>query len=123
MPLRPTTQDRDQGQPPERGVVFICQGPSCSERGGEALLRQGRLTMAPSGPDRSFQLCGCTCLDSCATGPNVLVTSESGLQTGVLSVDQLMQVVAPVLPEVLPEDGSRSEGPGEENSSSFEAAP
>ena len=64
---------------PRRALVLVCQGPSCSERGSPELF--ARLSEVPGAA--RLLLCKTSCLDHCATGPNVVVTDELRIQTGV----------------------------------------
>lgn len=76
-----------------RGLVMVCHGPSCTERGSVELFeRLGAL------PDASrLLLCKTTCLDHCATGPNIVITDEERIQTGVQpgQVDELARLLLP----------------------------
>src|SRR5262249_31780823 len=66
-----------------RTLVLGCHGPSCSERGSAETCRQLREAIAGSGARRVVRVSETGCLDSCATGPNVLVANEGAVQTGV----------------------------------------
>ena len=68
-----------------RTLVFVCHGPSCSERGSPEVCRvlRERLAAAPAAVRRALRVCETTCLDSCATGPNVVLGSDQRLRTGL----------------------------------------
>ncbi|MCB9897493.1 MAG: (2Fe-2S) ferredoxin domain-containing protein [Planctomycetes bacterium] len=68
---------------PTRVVFFVCQGPGCGERGGARLVEQMRGIVASSPARRHVRVCTTSCMDSCATGPNVMRTGDGGLHTGV----------------------------------------
>jgi NADH:ubiquinone oxidoreductase subunit E len=76
----------DGAAPPDapRTLVLVCHGPSCSERGSVETCRLLREAIAGSAARRSVRVSETGCLDSCATGPNVLVASEGAVQTGIL---------------------------------------
>jgi (2Fe-2S) ferredoxin len=63
--------------------VLVCHGPSCSERGSPETCRLLREAIAAGPARRAVRVSETGCLDSCATGPNVLVASEGAVQTGV----------------------------------------
>ncbi len=77
----------------QRTVVFVCHGPSCGERGGADLCRQLRDLLNESSARRAVRVCETTCMDNCATGPNVLTGHEGLIQTG-LRPEDLPQLVA-----------------------------
>ena len=64
-------------------MVFVCHGPSCSERGSPQLMQQLRMMVEGSEARRTVRVCETSCLDNCATGPNVVVSDEGSIQTGV----------------------------------------
>lgn len=66
-----------------RTLVLVCHGPSCTERGSPETLVRLREGLAASPARRHVQVCTTTCLDNCATGPNVLVSREGAINTGV----------------------------------------
>ena len=68
-----------------RTLVFVCHGPSCSERGSPEVCRllRERLAAAPPAVRRALRVCETTCLDSCATGPNVVLGNDQRLRTGL----------------------------------------
>jgi (2Fe-2S) ferredoxin len=66
-----------------RTLVLVCHGPSCSERGSPETCRLLKEAVANGPARRSVRVSETGCLDSCATGPNVLVASEGAVQTGV----------------------------------------
>ena len=78
-----------------RTLVLVCHGPSCSERGSPETCRLLREAVAAGPARRSVRVSETGCLDSCATGPNVLVASEGGVQTGVMpgKVGQLLALL------------------------------
>jgi NADH:ubiquinone oxidoreductase subunit E len=80
---------------PPRTLVLVCHGPSCSERGSAESCRLLREAIASGSSRRSVRVSETGCLDSCATGPNVLVTSEGAVQTGVMpaSVGHLLALL------------------------------
>lgn len=78
----PDPKPQAQSPDAERRIVFVCQGPSCGERGGQQLLEQLKARLAGRA-DGALRACGSTCLDSCATGPNVMVTGARAVRTGV----------------------------------------
>jgi len=94
-----TVGDSLPARPPREGptaaavrqVLFICQGPSCGERGGERLLQELRERQSGAPWRSSLQICATSCLDSCPTGPNVLLAGEAGLLTGQLEADVLLE--------------------------------
>ena len=59
--------------------VFVCHGPSCSERGSPETRRGLHAALG-----QAFRVCTTSCLDSCATGPNVVVQGEPRVHTGVV---------------------------------------
>jgi len=79
-----------------RALVLVCHGPSCTERGSPETLARLRAGLAHSPARRHVQVCTTTCLDNCATGPNVLVTREGAITTGMLpsACDQLVSAIA-----------------------------
>jgi (2Fe-2S) ferredoxin len=79
--------------PPLRSVVFVCHGPSCTERGSPDLCRQLRAKLNESSARRAVRVCETTCLDHCATGPNMLISQEGAIQTG-LAAERLDDLVA-----------------------------
>jgi (2Fe-2S) ferredoxin len=116
------TRSRAKDIVPEapRTLVFVCHGPSCGERGGAELCRQLREQLADSPARRSVRVCEAGCMDNCATGPNVLIASESQLRTGQVptaipalvaelvgmrdtaaTVMVVAQVIAPVVAQVI----------------------
>lgn len=75
-------------EPPVAGgrtLIFVCHGPSCSERGSPEVCRvlRERLAAAPAAVRRALRVCETTCLDSCATGPNVVLGNDQRLRTGL----------------------------------------
>lgn len=68
-----------------RTLIFVCHGPSCSERGSREVCRvlRERIAAAPPAVRRSLRVCETTCLDSCATGPNVVLGHDQRLRTGL----------------------------------------
>jgi|SRR5262245_24620078 len=88
--MSPRATDLDPSPTHSNGVgddvVYVCHGPSCSERGGLALCEALRALLAASG-DAALRVCETTCLDHCATGPNVLIGQGRRVQTGVLPSD------------------------------------
>jgi len=68
----------------ERSLVFVCQGPSCGERGGRQLAQWLRSWIGGCEARFGLRVCETTCLDHCPTGPNVAVQEESGVRTGVV---------------------------------------
>ncbi len=67
-----------------RPVAFICHGPSCGERGGEALLAALAARQQAEPGRARVLLCSTSCMDHCATGPNVMIGHEDGVQGGLL---------------------------------------
>lgn len=72
---------------PGRTIVFVCHGPSCSERGSPENCRQLRERIAQSPARRAVRVCETTCLDNCATGPNVIIGHEGQIRTGVIGAE------------------------------------
>jgi len=68
-----------------RTLIFVCHGPSCSERGSREVCRvlRERVAAAPPAVRRALRVCESTCLDSCATGPNVVLGADQRLRTGL----------------------------------------
>jgi (2Fe-2S) ferredoxin len=66
-----------------RSIVFACHGPSCTERGSPELVRRLRERLNESSARRAVRVCETSCLDHCATGPNVLIAREGGIQAGM----------------------------------------
>jgi len=66
--------------PAVRSIVFVCHGPSCSERGSPALCKQLRERLNESSARRAVRVCETTCLDHCATGPNALLSHEGAIE-------------------------------------------
>jgi NADH:ubiquinone oxidoreductase subunit E len=91
--------------PAVRSVVFVCHGPSCSERGSPALCRQLRELLNESSARRAVRVCETTCLDHCATGPNALLSHEGAIQAG-LAPGSLPELIA------LAVSGGAMPGPG-----------
>jgi len=81
-----------------RTLIFVCHGPSCSERGSQEMCRtlRDRIAAAPPSMRRLLRVCETTCLDSCATGPNVVLGHDSRLRTGLLpgDVERFLDFVA-----------------------------
>ncbi|MGQ0553924.1 MAG: (2Fe-2S) ferredoxin domain-containing protein [Planctomycetota bacterium] len=67
--------------------VFVCHGPSCSERGSPAVCVRLREVVAASSARRTLRICETGCLDHCATGPNVVLGETRRLVTGVAAPD------------------------------------
>ena len=91
----------DAATPAEpRTLVLVCHGPSCSERGSPETCRLLREAIAGGAARRAIRVSETGCLDSCATGPNVLVASEGSVQTGVVaaSVGQLLALLTGTAP-------------------------
>jgi NADH:ubiquinone oxidoreductase subunit E len=82
--------------PDNRTLVLVCHGPSCSERGGTVSCQRLREALASSPARRSMRVVETGCLDNCATGPNVLLSHESQIRTGVLpaEVEALVDLLA-----------------------------
>jgi (2Fe-2S) ferredoxin len=72
-----------------RTLIFVCHGPSCSERGSHEVCRVLRERVAAATPTvrRLLRVCETTCLDSCATGPNVVLGHDQRLRTGLVLAD------------------------------------
>jgi NADH:ubiquinone oxidoreductase subunit E len=71
-------------EPPRvRTLLFVCHGPSCTERGSPETCRLLREGVAASPAQGVLHVCETTCLDSCATGPNLAIGHDAGLHTGV----------------------------------------
>jgi (2Fe-2S) ferredoxin len=72
-----------------RTLIFMCHGPSCSERGSPEVCRllRERIATAPPHVQRMLRVCETTCLDSCATGPNVVIGHDGRLRTGLMPAD------------------------------------
>jgi len=89
-----------------RTLIFVCHGPSCSERGSPEVCRvlRERIAAAPAAMRRSLRVCETTCLDSCATGPNVVLGHDQRLRTGLVlaEVERFLEFVT----------GGAGEGPG-----------
>lgn len=66
-----------------RTLVFVCHGPSCSERGSPENYRKLKERIAESPARRTVRVCETTCLDNCATGPNVAISHEAHIRSGV----------------------------------------
>ena len=96
--------DGDLVEPHARTLIFVCHGPSCSERGSPDTCRRLREAIAASPSRRTFRVCETGCLDNCATGPNVLVSHERLIRTGVVPaqagslLDFLLGPTAPQTP-------------------------
>ena len=75
----------DAPTPEHRLLVFVCEGPSCTERGADQTFAemQAHLAAGDGALRRSVRLCRTTCLDSCATGPNLVRADDDHLLTGV----------------------------------------
>lgn len=69
--------------PRARTLIFVCHGPSCTERGSPRTCRLLRERVEASPARNAVRVCETTCLDSCATGPNVVLGHDAGLHTGV----------------------------------------
>ncbi len=65
-------------------LLFVCHGPSCSERGSLQTFALLKASIEGSPARRSLLLCQTSCLDHCATGPNVLVGGAERIVSGVL---------------------------------------
>jgi NADH:ubiquinone oxidoreductase subunit E len=70
-------------EPRARTLLFVCHGPSCTERGSPETCRLLRERVANSPAREAVRVCETTCLDSCATGPNVVIGHDAGLHTGI----------------------------------------
>ena len=79
--------DSGESAPAGRTLIFVCHGPSCSERGSPETCRRLREAIAASPARRELRVCETGCLDNCATGPNVLVSHERLIRTGVLPAE------------------------------------
>ena len=73
--------------PPDRTLVFVCHGPSCSERGSPESCRLLRGALAASPARSAVRVVETGCLDNCATGPNVLLAHEGQIRSGVLPAE------------------------------------
>ncbi len=78
--------------PAVRAIVFVCHGPSCSERGSPALCKRLRERLNESSARRAVRVCETSCLDHCATGPNALLSHEGAIQAG-LAVEGLDDLI------------------------------
>lgn len=83
--LPPMLRVTPEGSEPEttadaQTLVFICHGPSCSERGSVTLCADLRRLASVRGDVR---ICETSCLDHCAMGPNVVLGSSVAIQHGV----------------------------------------
>ena len=79
--MRVAPGDSDAGASgDDRTVVFVCHGPSCSERGATTLCAELR-RLVTSRDD--VRVCETSCLDHCAMGPNVVLGSSTAIQHGV----------------------------------------
>jgi NADH:ubiquinone oxidoreductase subunit E len=76
-----------------RLLLLVCHGPSCSERGGPELLAR----LEAQAGDAPVRLCRTTCLDHCATGPNVVLCDTQLIQTGMLPerAGELLRLLRP----------------------------
>lgn len=81
--------------PDPRTLLFVCHGPSCSERGSPETFRRLREAIAASPARRALRVCETTCLDNCATGPNIAIGHEGQIRSGVVcgQVDALLEVL------------------------------
>jgi NADH:ubiquinone oxidoreductase subunit E len=70
--------------PDERTLVFVCHGPSCSERGSAETCRRLRETLLGGPNSHGVRVCETSCLDHCATGPNVVIGHSGRLISGQL---------------------------------------
>ncbi|HTE04704.1 MAG TPA: (2Fe-2S) ferredoxin domain-containing protein [Planctomycetota bacterium] len=88
-----------------RTIVFACHGPSCTERGSPEFTRRFRELLNDSSARRTVRVCETSCLDHCATGPNLLVSHEGAIQAGVCvdKLEGLLAILAAggVKPEIL----------------------
>lgn len=111
MDAIPPPRRPEGGLPPAartgRAVVVVCQGPSCSERGGTRLLAVLRARAAEIPGPVAPVICAAACLDSCATGPNALVAGEQDLCTGVLGEAALRLADAVAGPRPAAHDATR----------------
>jgi NADH:ubiquinone oxidoreductase subunit E len=73
----------DAPLPRARTLIFVCHGPSCTERGSPETCRLLAERVAASPARGVVRVCETTCLDSCATGPNVVLGHDAGLHTGI----------------------------------------
>lgn len=69
--------------PRARTLIFVCHGPSCTERGSPETARRLGQRIADSPARGVVRVCETTCLDSCATGPNIVLGHDAGLHTGI----------------------------------------
>ena len=91
-----------------RTLIFVCHGPSCSERGSPETCRRLREAIAASPARRALRVCETGCLDNCATGPNVLVSHERLIRTGVLPAETAGLLELLLGPAGGPVDGARA---------------
>lgn len=70
-----------------RTVVFVCHGPSCTERGNPESCLKMRERVAQSAARLDVRVCETTCLDNCATGPNMIVSHEDHIRSGVMGAE------------------------------------
>ena len=89
-----------------RTLIFVCHGPSCSERGSPETCRRLREAIAASPARRALRVCETGCLDNCATGPNVLVSHERLIRTGVLPAETAALLEFLIGPAGGPVDGA-----------------
>ena len=93
----PQPQRPEQSSVGARTLIFVCHGPSCSERGSPEVCRvlRERIAAAPAAMRRSLRVCETTCLDSCATGPNVVLGHDQRLRTGLVlaEVERFLEFV------------------------------
>ena len=98
--LPPGRSPRPQRSEPAVGartLIFVCHGPSCTERGSPEVCRELRERIAAAAPGvrRALRVCETTCLDSCATGPNVVLGHDQRLRTGLTlaELDRFLEFV------------------------------
>ncbi len=94
------------GATTERTLVFVCHGPSCSERGSPALFDALRVALDRRSTSGRARLCRTSCLDSCATGPNVVLGQAGRIQTGLLPARA--EELAGMLEQSTPGDGGEA---------------
>jgi len=73
---------RASANPSARRLILVCQGASCLERGGAALLATLQARASAGEP---LAIGTASCLHSCPTGPNCLLAGDAGLRTGMSS--------------------------------------
>lgn len=80
-----------------RDYVFVCVGPTCSERGGTTLHQQWKELLVDRGEWERRRVVRVNCFGECPTGPNVCLHPDGVFHTGV-DVEDTHAALEAILP-------------------------